>query len=97
MDEPLGKIVRWANRGNLQQFYSELIARLAPHGYEALMENDTITCYRVEKNGGFLGIGARTERTPVLVLRKVEALVEPDDHPRDEAFLTVLAGLLQDH
>ena len=41
-------------------------AKIAPHGYTVAVEGDNLVCYKLEKKGGFIGIGARQTGRPVL-------------------------------
>ena len=94
----LQKIMTWAGMGTPRQFYLEVVSKVAEADYEAELEGDTLTCYRVEKEGGFLGIGGSTTREPVLkVIMPEEGDVEVPEEPRDEEFIEFLAGQLTQH
>ncbi len=94
----LQKIMTWAGMGTPRQFYLEIVSKIADADYEAELEGDIITCYRVEKTGGFLGIGESTSREPVLkVSIPEEGDVEIPEEPRDEEFIDFLAGELSQH
>lgn len=57
MEEQLQKIRVWARRANMKQLQATIAAKMAPHGYLAELEGDTLTCYRVRKQAGVLGSG----------------------------------------
>ena len=97
MEDTLHKIQVWASHGTLRQFHSEVAAKIAPHGYEAALKGTALTCYRVGKAGGFLGIGARKTRRPVLKLTRGSDGVTIDEDSVDEEFITLLAGMLEQH
>ncbi|MFP3897159.1 MAG: hypothetical protein ACLFV5_10050 [Anaerolineales bacterium] len=94
----LQKIMTWAGMGTPRQFYLEIVSKIADADYEAELEGDVITCYRVERTGGFLGIGGSTSRKPVLkVSISEEGDVEIAEEPRNEEFIDFLAGELSRH
>jgi hypothetical protein len=94
----LRRIMTWAGMGTPRQFYLEVVSKVAEEDYEAELEGDTLTCYRVEKEGGFLGIGGETNREPVLkVIMPEEGDVEIPEDPRDEEFIHFLANQLTQH
>ena len=97
MEEELRRIKNWASHGTLRQFYTEVSAKVSGQGYEVELEGDTLTCYRIRKVGGFLGIGAKRVREPVLkVIRKEEEIIVPEDSA-DEEFVHFLASSLKQH
>lgn len=100
MDDDLRKIQSWAMHGTVRQVYADMAARLTTEGdYEAELEADgeTIGFYRVTKQGGFLGIGGKMVREPVLtVIRQGEEVLIPEE-PRDEEFVHLLAQKLEAH
>jgi len=85
------------SHGSPRQFYSEIAYKIEPRGYEAEIDGETVTCYRVKKQGGLLGIGARRVRTPVLVLTKKGASIEIDEEHADPEFVALLGELLKAH
>ncbi|MEA3406996.1 MAG: hypothetical protein U9R48_02805 [Chloroflexota bacterium] len=96
--DDLQRIMTWAGMGTPRQFYLEVASKVADSDYEAELEGDVLTCYRVEKHGGFLGIGGKTTREPVLkVIMSEEGDVEVPEEPRDEEFIQFLAGKLRQH
>ena len=97
MEEELQKIKRWSSRGTLRQFYTEVSAKASTKGYKAELDGSTITFYRTRKEGGFLGIGARTIKEPVLKIIRHDDTVEIPEDSIDEAFVRELAGSLRQH
>jgi hypothetical protein len=97
MDADVRKIAAWAGQGTLRQFYIEVAAKTAKRGYEAEMMGDTVTCYRVSKQGGFLGLGGRQIKDPVLKIVGDESGICIADDCCDEEFVHELAGMLTHH
>ncbi|MFP3897160.1 MAG: hypothetical protein ACLFV5_10055 [Anaerolineales bacterium] len=96
--DELQKITAWAGMGTPRQFFLEVTSKLSGTEYEAEFEDDVLTCYRVEKQGGILGIGGKTVREPVLQMTfPEEAEVGVAEEPRDQEFIEFLAGELQQH
>lgn len=97
MEEELQKLKRWSSHGTLRQFYAEVSNKAAAAGYRSELKDDTITFYRTHKEGGFLGIGARTVREPVLKIIRRDDTVEIPEDSIDEAFVHELAAGLRQH
>ena len=97
MEDNLLKLRRWMSHGNPRQFYTEIAYKIAAQGYVAEIADETVTCYRVKKQGGFLGIGARQVKTPVLVVARQGEEVVIDEAHADAEFLQLLMDLLQAH
>jgi len=98
--EELRTVQRWASRGTLHQFASEIEATLSEQEetYQSEIEGNTLTVCRVHKEGGFLGIGAKTIRDPVLQLTLNEDdVVVIDREVTDSDFVHLLAGMLAQH
>lgn len=94
----LQKITSWAGMGTPRQFFLEVTSKLNGTEYEAELEDDVLTCYRVEKEGGILGIGGKTVREPVLELTfPDEGDVEVAEEPRNEEFIKFLSANLTQH
>lgn len=94
----LQKITSWAGMGTPRQFFLEVTSKVSGTDYEAELEDDVLTCYRVEKEGGILGIGGKTVREPVLELIFPDVGdVEVAEEHRDQEFIEFLAGQLQQH
>ena len=100
MDEELHKVQRWASHGTLRQFASEVRAALSKtdERVEIEVQEDALTIARVRKEGGFLGIGARTVKDPVLRFKADAAgVVSVDENTADESFVHLLASALGQH
>ena len=97
MEEELQSIRNWISHGTLRQFYADVSVRIAEAGYEAEVEGNTLTCYRVRKEGGFLGIGARKIRETVLQIIRKDDTIEIPETSIDEEFVRDLAGMLKQH
>lgn len=96
--DELQTITSWAGMGTPRQFYLEVASKVGGTDYEVELEDDVLTCYRVEKEGGILGIGGKTVREPVLELVfPDEGDVEVAEEPRDQEFIEFLAGVLVQH
>jgi len=101
MEDKLRRIKIWAGHGTPRQFFVELEARLAAKGqkreYVAEGEGSTITCYRLGKTGGFLGVGAMQTKAPVLRIIFGENGVEVPAEGADPVFVDWLAARLHQH
>lgn len=97
MEQELLKLRRWMSHGTARQFYTEIAYKIANEGYKAEIKDDTVTVYRVKKQGGFLGIGGRKITTPVLVVTQRDDEVEIDETHADPEFLSLLSTLLRAH
>ncbi|MBA7703241.1 hypothetical protein ES703_112023 [subsurface metagenome] len=97
MEEELRTIRSWASHGTLRQFRTEMSAKVAADGYGVTLEGDTLTVYRIRKEGGFLGIGARKIEEPVLVVIGEGANMRIPEESADEEFLALLAPKLKQH
>lgn len=97
MEDSLRKVTTWASHGTLRQFYTELTARIPEDEYEVDLGEEKLTCYRVSKEGGFLGIGAKKIRKPVLVVAKEGDLLNVDQDAADPDFVEYLATRLTQH
>jgi len=96
-EDRLEKITRWASRGTLAQFQVEIEAKLAGTEYSVKREGNILRVYRMRKVGGFLGIGAKTIKQPVMAITRGEAGAEIAPEPLDPAFVEYLSGLLRPH
>ncbi|NLG52265.1 MAG: hypothetical protein GX552_19310 [Chloroflexi bacterium] len=95
--EALHKIQVWAKHGTPKQFQIEIEAKIAPHGYVVAIEGNNLVCYKVEKKGGFIGIGARQTRQPVLrIIYDQDRVLVPAEDAAPE-FVSLLASLLRVH
>lgn len=97
MQDELHKIHIWASHGTMKQFSAEVIAKLSKIGYNADLNGDTLTCYKIEHQGGILGIGVRkTKRTVLKIIRKGSD-VEIPENEADPEFVAELSELLKQH
>jgi hypothetical protein len=97
MEAELQKIKRWSSHGTLRQFYAEVSAKALTKGYRTELDGNTITFYRTRKEGGLLGIGARTIKEPVLRIIRHDDTVEIPEDIVDEKFVRELADSLKQH
>ncbi|NLX37180.1 MAG: hypothetical protein GXY68_10880 [Chloroflexi bacterium] len=97
MEQDLLKLRRWMSHGSARQFYTEIAYKIVDQGYEAEIIGNTVTCYLVKKQGGFLGIGARKVKTPVLVVTQRDHEVDIDARNADPEFVAGLTELLRAH
>ena len=97
MEEALRKIRIWASHGTPRQFYSEVLPKVSGEGYEVEFEGNTLTCFKIRKEGGFLGIGARTIKDTVLQITFGGEEIEVSAETADEEFVNLLARKLAQH
>ena len=97
MEQELLKLRRWMSHGTPRQFYTEIAYKIASEGYKAEIEGETVTCYRVKKQGGFLGIGGKKVTSPVLVVTRRDEEVDIDAKNADPEFVSLLTELLKAH
>jgi len=97
MEESVAKIASWASMGTLEQFRTEVEARVSKTDYSVEREGNTLLFYRTRKEGGFLGIGAKTVKEPVMKIVKEGPNVEIPDDPLDPEFVAYLASGLRHH
>jgi len=97
MEEELRTIRSWASHGTLRQFRTEISGKVAADGYRVQLQGDTLTVYRIRKEGGFLGIGARKIEEPVLVVIGEGAGMRIPQESADEEFVGLLASKLKQH
>jgi len=95
LKQTLEQITRHASIGTLKQFHTMLEAKLENTDYTAEMNENHIRCYRVTKQGGFLGFGAKTIREPVMEIAKKNGVVEIAPEPLDPRFARFLADRLE--
>jgi len=97
MEEELRTIRSWASHGTLRQFRTEISGKVAADGYRVQLQGDTLTVYRIRKEGGFLGIGARKIEEPVLVVIGEGAGMRIPEESANEEFVRLLASKLKQH
>ncbi|MHB1357278.1 MAG: hypothetical protein ACYCZF_15020 [Anaerolineae bacterium] len=97
MQDELYKIHIWASHGSMKQFSAEVIAKAIKIGYDADLDGDTLTCYKIEHQGGILGIGRRKiKRTVLKIIRKGNDVEIPESEA-DPEFVAKLSELLKQH
>ena len=97
MDDKLTTIRNWANHGTISQFKNEVMAKVGDQGYEAEATGKAVTFFRVTKQGGFLGIGAKKVRTAVLTVTRDGADVRVPAASADAEFVDLLLSTLLSH
>ncbi|MBC7237654.1 MAG: hypothetical protein H5T69_17575 [Chloroflexi bacterium] len=99
LDAAVNRISRYANRGTFRQFFNEMVAKLAkePDLSVELEGENVMVFYRVSKSGGFLGIGRKVSKTPVLKLTRQGADVLVAQEPLDEELAIRIASILKPH
>jgi len=97
MEELLERIATWVSHGTLAQFQTEIDGFLRRSKYRSELRGDELLIYSQRKEGGFLGIGAKTVKDPVMKLARTEAGVEIAREPLDEEFARYLASELRQH
>ena len=90
-EDKLQIVQRWARRGNLKQFLTDMQPRIAPHGYTAELNIDTIQCYRVIEKKSLMGLRKQYVKQPVMAIRRRNGTLEFD--AEDETFVEVLASV----
>jgi hypothetical protein len=97
MEEILDRIAVWASHGTLSQFRTEIDGYLTSRGYHSEVQGEELVIYRPHKEGGFLGIGAKTIKEPLLVVSKAGGTVSILSEPRDEDLIQYLSSILRQH
>ncbi len=93
MEDKLQIVRRWACRGNLKQFLTDMQPRIAPLGYTAEMSIDTIRCYRLVEKKSLMGLRKQYLKEPVMSIRRRNGTIEFQE--ADEQFVDVLASVAQ--
>jgi hypothetical protein len=93
MEDKLQIVRRWARRGNLKQFLTDMQPRIAPLGYTAEMSIDTIKCYRLVEKKRLMGLRRQYLKEPVASIRRRNGSIEFEG--LDEEFADVLASVAQ--
>jgi len=97
MEEILERIAIWASHGTLAQFRTEIDGYIKKEGYDSEVQGDELLFYRPRKAGGFLGIGAKTIKEPVMKISRTEGTVRVLPEPLDEEFAHYLNSCLRQH
>ncbi len=93
MEGKLQIVESWVRRGNLKQFLMELQPRIAPLGYTAELNIDTVQCYRLVEKKGLLGLRKQYTKELVASIRRRGGSIEIED--LDEAFEGVLVDVAE--
>jgi len=97
MDEKLHKLRNWISHGSMQQFFTEVSPKLLVLGYETDLVGDKLSIFRVEKKGGFLGIGAKKVRTAVLDATRQGDDIVIDDATLEPAVVDLILSFMHAH
>ena len=97
MEEILERIAIWASHGTLAQFRTEIDGYLKRGGYDSELQDDELLFYRPRKGGGFLGLGAKTIKEPMMRISRAEGKVRILPEPLDEEFVQYLNSCLRQH
>jgi len=97
MEEILERIATWASHGTLAQFRTEIDGYIKSAKYDSELQDDELLIYRQRKEGGFLGIGAKTIKDPVMKLSRTDTGVAVLPEPLDEEFAQYLITCLRQH
>lgn len=97
MEEIIERIATYATHGTLSQFRTEIGGYLTTRGYDSEVQGDELLIYRPRKEGGFLGIGAKTIKEPLLRISKTAGSVSIPQNPRDEELIQYLDTILHQH
>jgi hypothetical protein len=97
MQEIADSLTRWASHGSLEQFKAEIDGVLKRQGYDSEIQGDRLVIFRPRKEGGFLGIGAKTTKDPLLVFGRTEGGAEVLLDPFDEELARYLEDSLRQH
>lgn len=97
MEEILDRIATWASHGTLAQFRTEVDGYLKAQGYESEVQGEELLIYRARKKGGFLGIGAKTIKEPLMRISRAGGTVHVLPEPLDEELVHYLNSILRQH
>lgn len=97
MEEKLQKIQAWASHGSLAQFQREVTGRISDEGFVAELEDDKLSFFKTHKEGGFLGVFAKTIKEVVLEIVRTDGDIVLSKQTANEEFVNLLAGSLGDH
>ncbi|MBC7315029.1 MAG: hypothetical protein H5T70_01225 [Chloroflexi bacterium] len=96
MDEQVTRLKNWVSHGTMRQFYTEMQAKLANTEYTVELSGDTVTFYRVRKEGGFLGLFARRVREKLLQVSRQDDQIVIAEGANPE-FIQYVNSLLKQH
>jgi len=94
MEECLERITNWFVRGTLTQFQVAAEHRLSGDGYAVEKDGDALLFHRVHTKGGFLGVGKKIVKEPVMRIGKGDGGAYISPEPLDPEFVRYLADYL---
>ena len=97
MEELRERITRWASHGTLEQLKMELDGYLKREGYDSEMQGDELVVFKPRKEGGFLGIGAKTIKTPLMKISRAGGAAKVLQEPFDEDLAQIISVSLRQH
>jgi len=97
MEEIKDSLTRWASHGTLEQFKMEIDGALQREGYDSEMRGDQLVIFRPHQEGGFLGIGAKTIKDPLLIISREGGSAEILPDPFDEELARYIDESLGQH
>jgi len=97
MEEMVDRLATWASHGTLEQFRTEIDGYLKHEGYDSEIQGDELVIFRPRKEGGFLGIGAKTIKEPLLKISRAGGKVHILPEPIDEELVQYLNSCLRQH
>ncbi|MHB1295277.1 MAG: hypothetical protein ACYC4R_09825 [Anaerolineae bacterium] len=97
MEDKVRTICRWACHGTMNQFFTEISSKTSQLGYQSELSGNTLTCYKMVKSGGVIGIGTKKIKQPVLtIIHNGDGITVPPESV-DEQFLDQLLVRLKAH
>jgi hypothetical protein len=97
MEDVQDRIATWASHGTLSQFRTEIDGYLKSKGYDSEVQGEELVIYRPRKQGGFLGIGAKTVKTPLMKISRTGGAVRVLPEPFDQELAQYLDSILTQH
>ena len=97
MEEKLQKIQGWASHGSLAQFHREVAGKISDDGYTVELGDDRLSFYKTRKEGGILGLFAKTVKETVLEIVRTGGDTVLSRETADEEFVNLLEGVLGAH
>lgn len=97
MEEILDRIATWATHGSLPQFRAEIDGNLKSRGYDSEVRGEELVIFRPRKEGGFLGIGAKTVKEPLMRISRAGGTARVLPEPLDEELARYLNSCLVEH
>ena len=97
MEELRERIATWASHGTLAQFRMELDGYLKGEGYDSEVQGEELVIFKRRKEGGFLGIGAKTIKEPRLRISRAGGAARILPEPFDEELVRFIGSCLREH